>query len=50
MWAVPISPPRRIPGYSYLNFLEKPRNYDFYWELWGLGSHRLLLWGDPRLS
>jgi hypothetical protein len=34
-----------------LNLLQKPssrsRTYDFYWELWGLGSHRLLLWGDP---
>jgi hypothetical protein len=43
----PYQPAETYPGYSYLNFLEKPRKYDFYWELWGLGSHRLLLWGDP---
>jgi hypothetical protein len=43
----PYQPAETYPGYSYLNFLEKPRAYDFYWELWGLGSHRLLLWGSP---
>jgi hypothetical protein len=43
----PYQPAETYAGYSYLNFLEKPRNYDFYWELWGLGSHRLLLWGNP---
>jgi hypothetical protein len=43
----PYQPAETYPGYSYLNFLEKPRTYDFYWELWGLGSHRLLLWGNP---
>jgi len=44
----PYQPAETFPGYSFLNFLERPRNYDFYWELWGLGSHRLLLWGDPQ--
>jgi hypothetical protein len=43
----PYQPAETYSGYSYLNFLEKPRSYQFYWELWGLGSHRLLLWGDP---
>jgi hypothetical protein len=43
----PYPPAETWPGYSYLNMLEKPRAYDFYWELWGLGSHRLLLWGNP---
>ncbi len=43
----PYQPAETFPGYSYLNFLDKPRAYDFYWELWGLGSNRLLLWGDP---
>lgn len=43
----PYQPAETYPGYSYLNFLEKPRSYQFYWELWGLGSHRLLLWGNP---
>ncbi|WP_321470902.1 hypothetical protein [uncultured Paludibaculum sp.] len=46
-------PAETWPNYSFLNFLEKPpvterpRLWQFYWELWGLGSHRLLLWGDP---
>lgn len=44
----PYQPAETYPNYSYLNFLEKPRGYRFYWELWGLGSHRLLLWGDPE--
>jgi hypothetical protein len=43
----PYQPAETYAGYSYLNFLEKPRSYQFYWELWGLGSHRLLLWGSP---
>jgi hypothetical protein len=43
----PYQPAETFPGYSYLNFLEKPHAYPFYWELWGLGSHRLLLWGNP---
>lgn len=44
----PYQPAETYPNYSYLNFLEKPRSYQFYWELWGLGSNRLLLWGDPE--
>lgn len=44
----PYQPAETYPGYSYLNFLEKPHAYQFYWELWGLGSHRLLLWGNPE--
>ncbi len=43
----PYQPPETWPNYSYINFLKKPRPYDFYWEVWGLGSHRLLLWGNP---
>ena len=43
----PYQPAETYPGYSYLDFLQKPRAYQFYWELWGLGSHRLLLWGNP---
>jgi hypothetical protein len=43
----PYQPAETYPNYSYLNFLAKPRSYRFYWELWGLGSHRLLLWGNP---
>jgi hypothetical protein len=44
----PYQPAETFPGYSYSNFLEKPRSYQFYWELWGLGSHRLLLWANPE--
>jgi hypothetical protein len=44
----PYQPAETFPNYSYLNFLEKPRRYGFYWELWGLGSNRLLLWGNPE--
>jgi hypothetical protein len=43
----PYQPAETYPGYSYLNFLEKPHSNQFYWEVWGLGSHRLLLWGNP---
>ncbi|MDQ6662973.1 MAG: hypothetical protein M3Z23_01100, partial [Acidobacteriota bacterium] len=43
----PYQPAETYAGYSYINFLEKPRGYRFYWELWGLGSNRLLLWGSP---
>jgi hypothetical protein len=45
--ARPYQPAETFPGYSFHNFLEKPRQYQFYWEVWALGSHRLLLWGDP---
>jgi hypothetical protein len=44
----PYQPAETRAGYSYMGFLEKPRWYEFYWELWGLGSHRLLLWGNPE--
>lgn len=43
----PYQPAETFPGYSYMDLLQKPRPYDFYWEVWALGSHRLLLWGDP---
>jgi len=43
----PYQPAETYPGYSYQSFLEKPRPYQFYWEVWGLGSHRILLWGSP---
>lgn len=43
----PYPPAETFPGYSYLDLLRKPRAYEFFWEVWGLGSHRLLLWGNP---
>jgi hypothetical protein len=42
----PYQPAETFAEFSYLNLLEKPRPYIFYWELWG-GSNRLLLWGNP---
>lgn len=44
----PYQPAETYANYSYLNFLQKPRSYGFYWEIWGLGSNRLLLWGSPE--
>lgn len=44
----PYQPAETWPSYSYFDFLRKPRQWNFYWELWGLGSNRLLLWGDPE--
>lgn len=44
----PYQPLETFPRYSYMHFLENARPYEFYWEIWALGSHRLLLWGDPE--
>lgn len=52
----PYQPAETFRNYSYIDFLRRTaglrngrvRPYDFFWELWGLGSHRLLLWGDPE--
>jgi len=43
----PYQPAETWPNYSYIDFLRRSRSYQFYWEVWGLGSHRVLLWGDP---
>ncbi len=51
----PYQPAEIFPNYSYINFLRRRpelhgnrvRPYEFFWEIWTLGSHRLLLWGDP---
>jgi len=43
----PYQPAETYANYSYSNFLVKKRPYQFYWELWALGSNRLLLWGNP---
>jgi hypothetical protein len=43
----PYQPAETWPNYSYLNMLQRPEPFSFYWELWGLGSHRFLLWGNP---
>jgi hypothetical protein len=44
----PYQPAETFPGYSYLDLVRKPRHYEFFWEVWALGSHRLLVWGDPE--
>ena len=43
----PYQPAETFSSYSYINILNKPRFYDVFWEVWTLGSHRLLLWGNP---
>lgn len=44
----PYQPVETGPMFSYLDLLRRPpRKYDFFWEIWSLGDHRLLLWGDP---
>jgi hypothetical protein len=44
----PYQPAETFPGYSYGDILDKPRFADVLWEVWALGSHRVLLWGDPQ--
>lgn len=44
----PYPPVETFPRFSYHDLLKSERPYDYYWELWALGSHRLLLWGDPQ--
>ncbi len=44
----PYPPAETFPGYSYLDLLRRPRDYEFFWEVWALGSHRLFLWGNPE--
>ncbi len=44
----PYPPAETFPNYSYLDLLRKPRPYEFFWEIWALGSNRLLVWGDPE--
>lgn len=43
----PYQPAKIEPGYSYGDLLVKPMPYRFMWQVWSLGSPRLLLWGDP---
>lgn len=44
----PYQPAKIEPGYSYGDLLVKPMPYRFMWQVWSLGSPRLLLWGDPQ--
>ena len=44
----PYQPGKISPGYSYANYLRQPLKCDILYQLWSLGSPRLLLWGDPE--
>lgn len=37
----------RADRYSFGSLLTKPRDYRVSWQLWNVGTQRLLLWGDP---
>lgn len=43
----PYHPARFIWTYTYGDWLRYPRKADQIYQVWSLGSHRLLLWGDP---
>jgi hypothetical protein len=44
----PYQPGKISPGYSYANYLKQPIPYELVYQMWSLGSPRLLLWGDPE--
>jgi hypothetical protein len=46
----PYQPPETYEFYGYQALLEKPRPHPLFWEIWGLGSHRLMLWGNPDFT
>lgn len=46
----PYHPTKFVWTYSYGDWLKYPRNADQIYQVWSLGSHRLLLWGDPEFA
>jgi hypothetical protein len=44
----PYHPAKFIWTYSYGDWLKYPRQAEQIYQVWSLGSHRLLLWGDPE--
>jgi hypothetical protein len=46
----PYHPAKFIWTYSYGDWLKYPRQADQIYQVWSLGSHRLLLWGDPEFA
>jgi hypothetical protein len=44
----PYHPTRIMWTYSYGDWLKYPQRYSNIYQVWTLGSHRLLLWGDPE--
>jgi len=43
---MPYQPAQMLPSYSYADFLRYPRLYPVMYQVWSLGSHRLLPWGS----
>jgi hypothetical protein len=44
----PYHPTRIMWTYSYGDWLKYPQRWENLYQVWSLGSHRLLLWGDPE--
>lgn len=44
----PYHPTQIMWTYSYGDWLNYPHRYSVLYQVWTLGSHRLLLWGDPE--
>jgi hypothetical protein len=44
----PYHPTRIMWTYSYGDWLKYPQQWENLYQVWSLGSHRLLLWGDPE--
>lgn len=44
----PYHPASFVWTYSYGDWLRYPRDTDHIFQVWSLGSHRLLQWGDPE--
>lgn len=43
---MPYEPAQMLPSYSYADFLRYPRLCPVMYQVWSLGSHRLLPWGS----
>lgn len=46
----PYQAAEQLPAYSYADFLKKPASVPVMYQLWSLGTHRILLWGDPEYA
>ncbi len=44
----PYHPPKFMHTYTYADWLKYPRETDHIYQVWSLGSHRVLQWGDPE--
>ncbi len=43
---MPYQAAQMLPSYSYADFLRYPRRHPILYQVWSLGSHRLLPWGS----